>query len=67
MEKTGKRFFAVIEYTPNDPELIAEKKELNLFNKDSLQITGDPNSTSQSNPIKLKTGYGICIDFECGN
>lgn len=66
-EKDGKRFFAIIEDTTN-PRLIAEKKPLNLFGQDSLQITGDSSaSAQQSNPIKLKTGYGICIDFECGN
>ena len=67
-EKNGKRFFAIVEQQNiADLKIIAEKKTLNLFGKDSLRITGDPSSGQpQRNPIKLKTGYGICIDFECG-
>ena len=67
-EKDGKRFFAVVEFQPGGtPNIVAEKKSLSLFDKDSLRITGDPQSNRpQTNPIKLKTGYGICIDFKCG-
>lgn len=65
----GKRFFAVVELQQqSDPEFKAEKKALNLFDKGVLNITGDPRArTNQTNPIKLKTGYGICIDFKCGD
>ena len=68
-EKDGKRFFAVVEFQPSgDPDIIAEKQALSLFDKDGLRITGDPQSSSaQTNPIKLKTGYGICIDLKCGD
>ena len=66
-EKDGKRFFAIVERQASaSPDIIAETKELNLFGKDSLRINA-PQSSTQRNPIKLKTGYGICIDFDCGN
>ncbi|MCZ0933061.1 MAG: hypothetical protein OXJ52_07915 [Oligoflexia bacterium] len=68
-EKDGKRFFAIVELQASaSPYIISEKKSLSLFDKDSLRITGDPGSGSpQRNPIWLKTGYGICIDFNCGD
>ena len=68
-EKDGKRFFAIVKKQEvDDLKPIAEQKALNLFGRDSLEITGDPNSTkAQRNPIKLRTGYGICIDFDCGD
>ena len=68
-EKDGQRFFAVVELqTTATPHIIAETKPLSLFDKDSLRITGDPGSGSpQTNPIRLRTGYGICIDFKCGD
>ena len=68
-EKNGKRFFAIVErQAGTEPDIIAEKKNLNLFDKNILSITGDPRTRfPQTNPIKLKTGYGICIDFDCGS
>ena len=67
-EKNGKRFFAIVERQAGaNPQNIAEEKKLNLFDKGALSITVDPRARfPQTNPISLKTGYGICIDFECG-
>ena len=66
-EKNGKRFFAIVEAKTGKVELIPEIKEINLFNQGVLSITGDNKSQkAQTNPIKLRTGYGICIDFDCG-
>ena len=71
--KNGTRFFATVELTDN-PKLISEKTSFNLFDSAGLRITGDPQSqTTQTekeqgiHKIKIKTGYGICIDFDCGD
>ena len=68
-KKNGHRFFAVIQQQPGDDKdlsLIAEKRGLNLFGGDPMSIPKRRES-DQVNPIALKTGYGICIDHECGN
>lgn len=64
-EKNGKRFFANVDYqTADNPSLYYEEGELSLFNEGVTQINSapDPGNSSFANPIKIKTGYGICID-----
>ena len=71
MEKMVIVFFAVVKRQDRvDPKIIAQKQDFNLFNKGALEINEpDPsNSTEpQTNPIKLKTGYGICLNLNCGS
>ena len=67
--KDGMRFFANVIYWPGkNPQIIAEKKPLSLFNQGITKInspSSDNSSiTKQTNPIKIKIGYGICIDAE---
>ena len=64
--KDRKRFFAIIEgYTGDDPKLVGQKSTINLFNKGVLNVSEHSGDSGQSNPILLKTGYGICLDFKC--
>lgn len=60
------RFFANVYYQENseDLELIADERPINLFGGGVLKIK-DENNNSNNKPklIKIKTGYGICIDF----
>ena len=64
--KNGHRFFAVVELQSlSKLELVPKEKEINLFNKNQLSIPAVRDS-NKVNPIWIKTGYGICIDFECG-
>ena len=63
--KNGHRFFAVVKKQTSRLKLQPRERELSLFNADPMSVPrmrrGD-----QVNPIWLKIGYGICIDFECG-
>ena len=65
-EKNGMRFFANVEHQANsaNPKLIADKSILSLFDSGVSQIypPDAKNSLPETNPIKIKTGYGICID-----
>ena len=72
-KKNGYRFFASVESQPTTtrPDPKAEKKQINRFNFADTQIAGKREgignySTGQVNPIKLKIGYGICLDCQCG-
>lgn len=65
--KNGKRFFANVHYQPREnPKLYYEEGKLSLFDKGVTQINPAPDprnfSLDQTNPIRIKTGYGICID-----
>jgi len=65
--ENGKRFFANVNYQlTENPDLDYEERELSLFNEGVTQINPapDPRNSSfdQTNPIGIKTGYGICID-----
>ena len=67
--KNGMRFFANVDYQSSDsPELKKEKKSLSLFDQGVTQINppspANSSITEQTNPIEIKTGYGICIDTE---
>lgn len=65
-KKNGYRFFAVVEkQLTSTQKLQPQERDLSLFNQDPMSIP--PSRTSnKANPIWVKTGYGICIDFECG-
>ena len=71
-KKNGYRFFASVkrQMTTTNPDPIAEKKQINRFNSSDTQITNKGErtdySTGQVNPVKLKIGYGICLDCKCG-
>ena len=65
--KNGSRFFANVLYqTRETPDLKNEPIELSLFNQGITKINSPSPANSsildQANPIKIKTGYGICID-----
>ncbi len=62
----GLRYFAIVEHQTVDPELKPRINKLNLFDKGELTINSIQDPTLEVNPIKLKIGYGICIDYECG-
>lgn len=65
-KKNGYRFFAVVkEQALARLVLKAEKGELSLFNKDPMSIPRWRDDR-KANPIWFQTGYGICIDFNCG-
>ena len=71
-EKDGKRFFAVVEFQGGgEPDKKSENKEFNLFNEAGLRITGKAPCKAKNEEgdcvIKIKSGYGICIDFDCGD
>ncbi|MBC6414914.1 MAG: hypothetical protein GDA46_00760 [Bdellovibrionales bacterium] len=64
--RAGRRFFANVEHqATSNPSLINSKAFLSLFDSGITQIetTLSPN---QTNPIRIKTGYGICINYNCG-
>ena len=66
-QKNGMRFFANVEYQKDstNPKLKADQSNLSLFDSGVSQIyPPNPKNSSfrQTNPIKIKTGYGICID-----
>ena len=61
--KDRKRFFAIVKRSETD--LKGEKAIINLFNKGVLNVPEHSGASGQSNPILLKTGYGICLDFKC--
>ena len=65
--KNGSRFFAIVEkQSILSPKLKPVKRDLSLFNKDSMSIDPvDWRDGDRANPIRLKVGYGICIDCEC--
>ena len=68
-EADGKRFFATVK-SQSDILLEANKRSFNLFNEAGLRITGEPPCRYKNEKgeciIKIKTGYGICIDVDCG-
>lgn len=65
-EKNGYRFFASVKrQQTDDPDLLSERQAINLFDSGGTQIP-EQDRDDQANPIKLKTGYGICLNFECG-
>ena len=71
--KNGYRFFGSIKRQPiSNPQPLAREKEINRFNLGGTQISSinvrnvaDPD-LGQVNPIKLKIGYGMCLDCQCG-
>ena len=63
--KNGHRFFAVVEKQTSILKLQPREKELSLFNNNPMGIP-KARQADKVNPIWLKMGYGICIDFECG-
>lgn len=66
-EKNGYRFFAAVtRQERDDPDLIAETQSINLFDSGGTKIPVHSTSSNQVNPIKLKMGYGICLNFKCG-
>lgn len=62
-EKNGFRYFAVVEFQPGAEEVAQtpQKKELSLFDK-----IPKSDGAGKANPIKIKTGYGICNSADCG-
>ena len=72
----GFRYFAIVDIDPalsNNPPHKTPIKEINLFDLGSGsrfipegQTNSSPAGQRQSNPIRLKQGYGICIDHDCG-
>ena len=64
--KNGKRFFANVDYQDTTkPDFWNETTDLTLFNQGITKIS-DPSpensANPQTNPIRIKIGYGICID-----
>ena len=66
-EKDGHRFFAVVKHQGLTPRLKVLQRSINLFDSNPQWSSARlVNKSDQANPIWIKAGYGICIDFECG-
>ena len=67
-KRNGFRWFSVVDYQEGEsPDPKPTKKRLNLFEGGVGSLSPLPsNAGRRVNPIRLKTGYGICIDFSCG-
>ena len=66
-KKNGYRFFAVVDEQPtSNLKLKPLDHRINLFDGGKTGITEFLNNTTKANPIWIKTGYGICLNFECG-
>lgn len=63
--KNGYRFFASVIKQGGNPALKSGKQAINLFDSGGTKIP-TPSASNQANPIWLKMGYGICLNFKCG-
>ena len=67
-KKNGYRFFAVVQYQPGDePDLKSLEGKLNWFDGNKAWNAGKNRTEQKANPVWIKSGYGICIDFNCGD
>lgn len=63
--KNGYRFFAVVDKQSGSIRLEPKERGINLFNADFGSIP-ESRTGEKVNPIWLKVGYGICLNFDCG-